>query len=90
MQWHALCSRNINKQILNIAGENLTENSFLSRYHYTKSKNYLNDDIEIVSQTLMFIGTPCTLKIDSILSPFLDSVKLNCKFAQIFYADFLF
>ena len=36
-----VCSRNINKQIVNIADENLTDYSFLSRYHNTKSKNYL-------------------------------------------------
>ena len=33
-----VCSQNINKQIVNIADENLTDYSFLSRYHYTKSK----------------------------------------------------
>ena len=31
----------INKQILNIADETLTDYSFLSSYHYTKLKNYL-------------------------------------------------
>ena len=36
-----VCSQNINKQIVNIADENLTNYRFLSRYHYTKSKNYL-------------------------------------------------
>ena len=36
-----VCSQNINKQIVNIAEENLTDFSFLSRYHYTKSRNYL-------------------------------------------------
>ena len=35
-----VCSKNINKQIVNIADEHLTDYSFLSRYHYTKSKNY--------------------------------------------------
>ena len=35
------CSQNINKQIANISDETLTDYSFLSRYHYTKSKNYL-------------------------------------------------
>ena len=34
-------SQNINKQNVNIADETLTDYSFLSRYHYTKSKNYL-------------------------------------------------
>ena len=36
-----VCSENINKQIVNIADETLTDYSFLSMYHYTKSKNYL-------------------------------------------------
>ena len=35
-----VCSQNINKQNVNIAEETLTDYSFLSRYHYTKSKNY--------------------------------------------------
>ena len=34
-----VCSQNINKQNVNIADETLTDYSFLSRYHYTKSKN---------------------------------------------------
>ena len=33
-------SQNINKQNVNIADETPTDYSFLSRYHYTKSKNY--------------------------------------------------
>jgi len=38
-----VCSQNINKQNVNIANETLTDCSFLSRYHYTKSKNlYIN------------------------------------------------
>ena len=36
----AVCSQNINKQIVNLADETLADYSFLSRYHYTKSKNY--------------------------------------------------
>ena len=32
-------SQNINKQNMNIADETFTDYSFLSRYHYTKSKN---------------------------------------------------
>ena len=31
----------LNKQNVNIADETLTDYSFLSRYHYTKLKNYL-------------------------------------------------
>ena len=34
-----VCSQNINKQNVNIADETLTDYNFLSRYHYTKSKN---------------------------------------------------
>ena len=51
-----LCGQNINKQIANIADENLTEYSFLSRYHYIKSKNYWKDDIEFVTEL------PCLLR----------------------------
>ena len=36
----AVGSQNINKQIVNLADETLADYSFLSRYHYTKSKNY--------------------------------------------------
>ena len=36
-----VCSQNINKQNVNKADETLTDYSFLSRYHYTKLKNYL-------------------------------------------------
>ena len=39
--YNRMQSKNINKQVVNIADENLTDYSFLSRYHYTKSKNYL-------------------------------------------------
>ena len=35
-----VCSQNIKKQNGNIADETLTDYSFLSRFHYTKSKNY--------------------------------------------------
>ena len=36
-----VCSQSINKQNVNIADETLKDISFLSRYHYTKSKKYL-------------------------------------------------
>ena len=36
-----VCSQNTNKQIFNKADENLSDYSFLSKYHYTKSNNYL-------------------------------------------------
>ena len=55
-----VCSQNINKQNVNIADETLTDYSFLSRYHYTKSKNYCKDDIEFVTEFPCFIGTPCS------------------------------
>ena len=53
-----VCSQNINKQIVNIADENLTDYSFLSRYHYTKSKNYLKSDIEFVTEFPCLLGHP--------------------------------
>ena len=40
-----VCSHNINKQNVNIADEILTDYSFLSKYHYAKSKNYLKKTI---------------------------------------------
>ena len=54
-------SQNINKQIVNIADENLTDYSFLSRNHYTKSKNYLKRRYRIRHWISMFIGTPCII-----------------------------
>ena len=54
-----VCSLNINKQIVNIEDENLTDYSFLSRYHYTNSKNYLRRRYRIRHWIPMFIGTPC-------------------------------
>ena len=53
-------SLNINKQIVNIADKNLTDYSFLNRYHYTKSKNYLKRRFRIRHWISMFIGTLCT------------------------------
>ena len=55
----AVSSENINKQIVNIADKNLTDYSFLSRYHYTKSKNYLERRYRIRHWIFMFFGTPC-------------------------------
>ena len=57
-------SQNISKQIVNIADENLTDYSFLSRHHYTKSKNYLERRYRLRHWIPMFIGTPCSLKYD--------------------------
>ena len=56
-----VCSQNINKQSVNIAHETLTDYSFLSRYHNTKSKNYLKRRYRIRHWISMFIGTPCTI-----------------------------
>ena len=57
-----ICSQNKNKQIVNISDKNLTDYSFLSRYHFTKSKNYLKDDIEFVIEFPYLLGHPvCTL-----------------------------
>ena len=54
-----LCSQNINKQNVNIADETLTDYSFRSRYHNTKSKNYLKRRYRIRHWIPMFSGTPC-------------------------------
>ena len=54
-----LCSQNINKQNMNLADETLTDYSFLSRYHCTKSKNYSNRRYRTRQWIPMFIGTPC-------------------------------
>ena len=59
MKSKTVCSQNINKQNVNIADETLTDYSFLSRYHYTKSKNYLNRRYRIRHSIPLFIGTPC-------------------------------
>ena len=54
-----VCSQNINKHNVNIADETFTDYSFLSRYHFTKSKNYLERRYRIRHWIPMFIGTPC-------------------------------
>ena len=56
-----VCSKNINKQNVNIADETLRDYSFLCRYHYTKSKNYLKRRYRICHWIPMFIGTPCIM-----------------------------
>ena len=56
-----VCSQNINKQNVNIADETLTDYSFLSRYHYTKSKNCLKRRYRIRHWIPMFIGALCSL-----------------------------
>ena len=54
-------SQNINKQNVNIADEILAGYSFLSRYHYTKSKNYFKRRYRNRHWIPMFIGTPCMI-----------------------------
>jgi len=49
---------------VNIADETLPDYSFLSRYHYTKSKNYLKRRYRIRHRIPMFIGTPCTIALN--------------------------
>ena len=44
---------------MNKADETLIDYSFLSRYHYTKSKNYLKRRYRIRHWIPMFIGTLC-------------------------------
>ena len=53
----SLCSQSINKQIVNLADENFTDYSFLSRYHYTRSKKYLKRRYRIRHWIPMFVGT---------------------------------
>ena len=60
-KYTTVCSQNINKQSVNIADETLTDYSFLSKYHYTKSKNYFKRRYQI--RHWMFIGTPCIKKL---------------------------
>ena len=52
------CMQSKHKQTVNIADETLTDYSFLSRYHYIKSKNYLKDDIEFVTEFPCLLGYP--------------------------------
>ena len=53
-----ICSQSINKKNVNIADETLTDYSFLSRYHYTKSRNYLKRRYRIRHWMPMFLGHP--------------------------------
>ena len=53
-----VCSQNINKQIRNITDENFRDYSFLSRYHYTKLKNYLKGDTEFFTEFPCLLGHP--------------------------------
>ena len=57
-KYNRMPSKNINKQNVNIADVTFTDYSFLSRYHDTKSKNYLKDDIEFVTEFPCLLGHP--------------------------------
>ena len=54
-------SKHKQTNFVTIADETLTDYSFLSRYHYTKSKNYLKRRYRIRHWIPMFIGTPCMI-----------------------------
>ena len=54
-----VCNQNINKQILDSADENLLEHSFLSRFHFAKSKIIWKEHIEIVISIPVFIVPHC-------------------------------
>jgi len=54
-----VCSQNLNKKNVNIADETLTDYSFLSRHHYTKSQEFiLKDDIKFVTEFSCLLGHP--------------------------------
>ena len=40
-KYNRICGQKINKQNVNIADKTLTDYSYLSRYHNSKSKNHL-------------------------------------------------
>ena len=63
------------KQNVNIADETLTDYSFLSRYHYTKSKNYIKDDIEFVTEFPLGHLVSC---IKARNNPYTLNKYLNC------------
>ena len=56
-----VCILSINKQNVNISHKTFTYYCFLSRYHYTKSKNYFKRRYQIRHWIPMFIATPCIL-----------------------------
>ena len=68
-KYTTVCSQNINKQNVNITDETLTDYSFLSRYHQTKLKNYLKDDIQFVTEFQCFLGHPV---VQSLLLHYID------------------
>ena len=46
------------QKFVNKADETLTDYSFLSRYYYTKSKNFWKDNIEFVNEFPCLLGHP--------------------------------
>ena len=82
-----VCSQNINKQNVNIADETLTDNSFLSRFHYPKSKNSLKRRYWIRHWIPMFIGTPCTTLAQGNMTKTQDKncLNLESKFCFLLY-----
>ena len=84
-----VCSQNRNKQIVNIADETLTDYSFLSRYHYTKSKNYLKRQYWICYWIPMFIGTPCIIAQLNQLTFSIQFVSIKgCPSRRLKYLDY--
>ena len=59
-KYNRIRSQNINKEIVNIADENLSDYSLVSRYHYIKSKNYLKGRYRNRHPVPMFLETLCT------------------------------
>ena len=60
-----------------IADEILTDYNILSRYHYTKSKNYLKRRYRILHWIPMFIGTPCISNVLCVLK-YVNFCHTNC------------
>ena len=95
-----VCSQYINNQNVNIADETLTDYSFLSRYHYTKSKNYLKRRYRISSlnshvywDTLCFIViwktiSPKELNIPSVVRDPLRVYNSPCRWKLIYWSSF--
>ena len=72
-----VCSQN--KQNVNIADETITDYSFLSRYHCTKSKNSLKRRYRIRHWIPMFIGTPCMYdQTENVFFKWAGLVKFYC------------
>jgi len=80
-----VCRQNINKQNVNIADETLTDYSFLSRYYYTKSKNYLKRRYHWIP---MFIGTPCSIK-QIIFNKYTTNLKTTISHRSLRISGFL-